>query len=145
MSLYNYISVIGGLAFFLFGMTVLSSGLKKVAGDRLESVLKKMTDNPLKGLMFGAVITIAMQSSSALTVMLVGLVNSGIMTLAQTVGIIMGSNIGTTLTAWILSLSGVQTDNVLLLMLKPEYFSPVLALVGVILIMGGKDDKKKNL
>ena len=91
MSLYNYISVIGGLAFFLFGMTVLSSGLKKVAGDRLESVLKKMTDNPLKGLMFGAVITIAMQSSSALTVMLVGLVNSGIMALAQTVGIIMGS------------------------------------------------------
>lgn len=145
MSLYNYISVIGGLAFFLFGMTVLSSGLKTVAGDRLESVLKKMTDNPLKGLMFGAVITIAMQSSSALTVMLVGLVNSGIMTLAQTVGIIMGSNIGTTLTAWILSLSGVQTDNVLLLMLKPEYFSPILALVGVILIMGGKDDKKKNL
>lgn len=145
MSLYNYISVIGGLAFFLFGMTILSSGLRKIAGDRLENVLQKMTDHPLKGLIFGAMITIAMQSSSALTVMLVGLVNSGIMTLAQTVGIIMGSNIGTTLTAWILSLSGVKTDNVLLLMLKPEYFAPVLALVGVVFIMGGKEQKRKNL
>ena len=94
------VSIIGGLAFFLFGMNIMSSGLKKVAGDRLESVLQKMTDSPIKGLIFGAVITIAMQSSSALTVMLVGLVNSGIMSLLQTVGIIMGSNIGTTLTAW---------------------------------------------
>lgn len=145
MTLYNYISVIGGLAFFLFGMTVLSSGLKKVAGDRLETVLQKMTDHKVKGLIFGAMITIAMQSSSALTVMLVGLVNSGIMSLTQTVGIIMGSNIGTTLTAWILSLSGVKTDNVLLLMLKPEYFSPILALIGVIFIMGGKEQRRKNL
>ena len=145
MNLSNYIYVIGGLAFFLFGMNILSSGLKKVAGDRLESVLRKMTDHPMKGLLFGAIITIAMQSSSALTVMLVGLVNSGIMTLAQTVGIIMGSNIGTTLTAWILSLSGVKTDNVLLMMMKPEYFSPVLALIGVILTMGAKEQKKKDL
>ena len=99
----------------------------------------------MKGLLFGAMITIAMQSSSALTVMLVGLVNSGIMSLAQTVGIIMGSNIGTTLTAWILSLSGVKTDNVLLLMLKPEYFSPIIALIGVILVMGGKEQNRKNL
>ncbi|MBQ7515945.1 MAG: Na/Pi cotransporter family protein [Schwartzia sp.] len=145
MTLYDTLSVIGGLAFFLFGMYVLSSGLKMIAGDRLESALQKMTNHPMKGLAFGAVITIAMQSSSALTVMLVGLVNSGIMSLTQTVGIIMGSNIGTTLTAWILSLSGVKTDNVFLLMMKPEYFSPVLALIGVLLLMGGRSQQRKNL
>ena len=145
MSIYSLIAVIGGLAFFLFGMNVLSSGLKKVAGDRLENVLQKMTDHPMKGLLFGAIITVAMQSSSALTVMLVGLVNSGIMTLGQTVGIIMGSNIGTTLTAWLLSLSGVQTDNVMLAMMKPENFSPLLALVGVVLMMAAKSQKNKDL
>ena len=99
MDIYSLITVIGGLAFFLFGMNVLSSGLKKVAGNGLEVILQKMTDHPIKGMVLGAVITIAMQSSSALTVMLVGLVNSGIMTLMQTVGVIMGSNVGTTLTA----------------------------------------------
>ncbi len=145
MSIYNLIVVIGGLAFFLFGMDVLSSALKKVAGNRLETTLQKMTDYPIKGLIFGAIITIAMQSSSALTVMLVGLVNSGIMSLTQTVGVIMGSNIGTTLTAWILSLSGIQTDNFLLAMLKPENFSPILALIGVCMIMVAKDQKKKDL
>ncbi|MCR5451805.1 MAG: Na/Pi cotransporter family protein [Lachnospiraceae bacterium] len=145
MSIYNIISVIGGLAFFLFGMNVLSSGLKKVAGDKLEGILHKMTDHPLKGLILGAIITIAMQSSSALTVMLVGLVNSGIMTLVQTVGIIMGSNIGTTLTAWILSLSGVETDNFLLSMMKPENFSPIIALIGVILIMAAREQKHKDI
>lgn len=145
MSLYDYLSVIGGLAFFLFGMHVLSSGLKKVAGDRLETALQKVTDHPMKGLIFGAMITIAMQSSSALTVMLVGLVNSGIMNLAQTVGIIMGSNIGTTLTAWILSLSGLKTDNVFLIMMKPECFSPVMALLGVLLLMGGKTQHRRNI
>jgi len=144
VDIYSLVSVIGGLAFFLFGMNIMSSGLKKVAGDRLESVLQKMTDSTVKGLIFGAVITIAMQSSSALTVMLVGLVNSGIMSLLQTVGIIMGSNIGTTLTAWLLSLSGVRTDNPFLLMMKPEYFSPVVALIGVLLIMGGKKQKQKD-
>lgn len=145
MDMYSLVSIIGGLAFFLFGMNIMSSGLKKVAGDRLESVLQKMTDSPIKGLIFGAVITIAMQSSSALTVMLVGLVNSGIMSLLQTVGIIMGSNIGTTLTAWLLSLSGVKTDNPVLLMMKPEYFSPIIALIGVLLIMGGKKQKHKDV
>ena len=145
MDMYSLVSIIGGLAFFLFGMNIMSSGLKKVAGDRLESVLQKMTDSPIKGLIFGAVITIAMQSSSALTVMLVGLVNSGIMSLLQTVGIIMGSNIGTTLTAWLLSLSGVKTDNPFLLMMKPEYFSPIIALIGVLLIMGGKKQKHKDV
>ena len=145
MDMYSLVSIIGGLAFFLFGMNIMSSGLKKVAGDRLESVLQKMTDSPIKGLIFGAVITIAMQSSSALTVMLVGLVNSGIMSLLQTVGIIMGSNLGTTLTAWLLSLSGVKTDNPFLLMMKPEYFSPIIALIGVLLIMGGKKQKHKDV
>ncbi|MBE5826596.1 MAG: Na/Pi cotransporter family protein [Butyrivibrio sp.] len=145
MDMYSLVSIIGGLAFFLFGMNIMSSGLKKVAGDRLESVLQKMTDSPIKGLIFGAVITIAMQSSSALTVMLVGLVNSGIMSLLQTVGIIMGSNIGTTLTAWLLSLSGLKTDNPLLLMMKPEYFSPIIALIGVLLVMGGKKQKHKDV
>ena len=145
MSIYNFIVLIGGLAFFLFGMNVLSGSLKKVAGNRLETILEKMTDHPLKGLAFGAIITIAMQSSSALTVMLVGLVNSGIMTIAQTVGVIMGSNIGTTITAWILSLSGLQTDNFLLSMLKPENFSPIMALIGVCMIMAAKEQKKKDL
>ncbi len=145
MSYQDVIVVIGGLAFFLFGMNVLSSGLKKVAGEKLEGILQKMTDHPLKGLVLGAIITIAMQSSSALTVMLVGLVNSGIMTLAQTVGIIMGSNVGTTLTAWILSLSGVETDNVMLAMMKPENFSPILAFLGVILIMAAKEQKNKDI
>lgn len=145
MTIYNFIAVIGGLAFFLFGMNVLSSGLKKVAGDRIEPVLQKMTDSPMKGLFFGAIITILMQSSSALTVMLVGLVNSGIMSLGQTVGIIMGSNIGTTLTAWILSLSGVETDNFLISMLKPANFSPILALIGVILLMAAKEQKRRDL
>lgn len=145
MDLNNITGVIGGLAFFLFGMNVLSDGLKNIAGDRLEKALEKMTDHPMKGLLFGAFITIAMQSSSALTVMLVGLVNSGIMTLAQTVGIIMGSNIGTTLTAWILSLSGMQTDNVVLSMMKPENFSPLLALSGVILLMAAKEKNHREL
>ena len=145
MNIYSILMMIGGLAFFLFGMNVLSSGLKKVAGNRLENTLQKMTDHPLKGLMFGAIITIAMQSSSALTVMLVGLVNSGIMTLIQTVGVIMGSNIGTTLTAWILSLSGLKTDNIFLLLLKPENFSPILALLGVVLIMFVGGQRKKDI
>ncbi|MBO6213984.1 MAG: Na/Pi cotransporter family protein, partial [Lachnospiraceae bacterium] len=145
MEMSSVIGAIGGLAFFLFGMNVLSSGLKNVAGDKLEGVLQKMTDHPMKGLLFGAIITIAMQSSSALTVMLVGLVNSGIMTLSQTVGIIMGSNIGTTLTAWILSLSGVNTDNIILSMMKPENFAPILALIGVVFVMGAKEKKQKEL
>jgi phosphate:Na+ symporter len=101
--------MIGGLAFFLFGMNIMSNYLEKMAGGRLESVLKKLTSNPFKSLALGAGITIAIQSSSALTVMLVGLVNSGIMEFSQTVHVIMGSDIGTTLTAWILSLNGLSS------------------------------------
>ena len=145
MNIYSIITLCGGLAFFLFGMHVMSGSLEKVAGGKLEDILKTLTSNPGKSLMLGAVITIAIQSSSALTVMLVGLVNSGIMSLSQTVGVIMGSNVGTTLTAWILGLNGLKTDNIFLSMLKPENFSPIIALIGVIMIMGVKSAKKRDV
>ena len=109
MTIFSVLTMIGGLAFFLFGMNIMSSNLEKVAGGKLEVVLQRLTSNLWKSLALGAAITIAIQSSSALTVMLVGLVNSGIMELANTVGVIMGADIGTTLTAWILSLSGIQS------------------------------------
>ena len=145
MDIYSIITLCGGLAFFLFGMHVMSGSLEKVAGGKLEGILKTLTSNPGKSLVLGAVITIAIQSSSALTVMLVGLVNSGIMDLSQTVGVIMGSNVGTTLTAWILGLNGLKTDNFFLSMLKPENFSPITALIGVIMIMGAKSAKKRDV
>ena len=145
MNIYSIFTLCGGLAFFLFGMHVMSGSLEKVAGGKLEDILKTLTSNPGKSLMLGAVITIAIQSSSALTVMLVGLVNSGIMNLSQTVGVIMGSNVGTTLTAWILGLNGLKTDNIFLSMLKPENFSPIIALIGVIMIMGAKSAKKRDV
>lgn len=145
MSIFSVFTLLGGLAFFLYGMTVMSTGLEKMAGGKLEKTLKRMTSNPFKSLTLGAGITIAIQSSSAMTVMLVGLVNSGIMQLEQTVGVIFGSNIGTTLTAWILSLAGIEGDNVFIKMLKPESFSPLVALIGVVLIMLCKKDKKKDL
>ena len=145
MNIYSIFTLCGGLAFFLFGMHVMSGSLEKVAGGKLEDILKTLTSNPGKSLILGAVITIAIQSSSALTVMLVGLVNSGIMSLSQTVGVIMGSNVGTTLTAWILGLNGLKTDNIFLSMLKPENFSPIIALIGVIMIMGAKSAKKRDV
>lgn len=143
-NIFSIITLFGGLAFFLFGMNVMSGGLEKMAGGKLESSLKKMTSNSFKSILLGAGITIAIQSSSAVTVMLVGLVNSGIMQLGQTIGVIMGSNIGTTLTAWILSLSGVE-GNGLVQLLKPENFSPIFALIGILLIMMAKSDKKKSI
>ena len=145
MDIFSLFTLCGGLAFFLYGMSVMSSGLEKVAGGKLEKMLKTLTSNPVKSLALGAGITIAIQSSSALTVMLVGLVNSGIMELGQTIGIIMGSNVGTTLTAWILSLSGIQSDNFFLMLIKPESFSPIIALIGIIMIMAAKSDKRKNI
>lgn len=145
MDIFSVISLIGGLALFLYGMGVMSQGLEKLAGGKLESILKKMTSNPVKSLFLGIGITGVIQSSSAVTVMLVGLVNSGIMELSNTVGVIMGSNIGTTVTAWILSLIGIQGDNFFLKLLKPENFSPVLAFVGVIMVMLSKREKKKNI
>lgn len=145
MDIFSIFTLLGGLAFFLYGMNVMSKGLEKVAGGRLEKMLKLMTANPIKSLALGMGITIAIQSSSALTVMLVGLVNSGIMNLGQTVGIIMGSNIGTTLTAWILSLSGIESSNFFLRLLKPESFSPIVALIGVLMMMSAKKDKTKSI
>ncbi|MBQ5473694.1 MAG: Na/Pi cotransporter family protein, partial [Lachnospiraceae bacterium] len=145
MDIYSVFQLCGGLAFFLFGMHIMSGNLEKVAGGKLQTILKKMTSNPFTSMALGAAITVAIQSSSALTVMLVGLVNSGIMELGQTVGVIMGSNVGTTLTAWILSLSGIKTDNFFMSLLKPENFSPIIALVGVILIMASKSEKKRDV
>lgn len=145
MIIFSICTLCGGLAFFLFGMHVMSQSLEKIAGGKLESTLKKMTSNPFKSLALGAGITIAVQSSSAMTVMLVGLVNSGIMQLEQTVGVIMGSNIGTTLTAWLLSTAGIKSDNILISMLKPENFAPVIALIGVIMIMMSKKKKRQDI
>ncbi len=143
--IFNLIMLCGGLAFFLYGMSVMSTGLEKVAGGKFELILKKATDHPLKGMILGAVITIAIQSSSAMTVMLVGLVNSGIMQLGQTIGVIMGSNIGTTLTPWILSLSGIESSNLFLRLLKPENFAPLFAFVGIVMTMVSKTEKKKDI
>ena len=145
MDIFSLFTLFGGLAFFLYGMHVMSSGLEKMAGGKLEVLLKRMTSNPFKSLALGAGITIAIQSSSALTVMLVGLVNSGIMQLGQTVGVIMGSNIGTTLTAWILSLAGIESDNFFIELLKPESFSPLIALVGIVLIMASKQTRRRDI
>ena len=146
MDVFSFVTLFGGLAFFLFGMKVLSDSLKKTAGGKLESLLKKATDNPIKGLGIGALITVAIQSSSAMTVMLVGFVNSGIMELAQTVGVIFGSDIGTTLTAWILSLSGIDGGDVFILkVLKPSCFCLIFALIGVLLLMASKKQKNKDI
>ena len=145
MGLFDLVKLFGGLAFFLYGMHVMSNGLEKMAGGKLEKTLRVMTSTTIRSLALGAGITIAIQSSSAMTVMLVGLVNSGIMQLSQTVGVIMGSNIGTTLTAWILSLSGIDSDVILLQLLKPKNFAPIFALVGIIMIMASKNMRKKDI
>ena len=144
MNIFSLFTLCGGIAFFLYGMTVMSSRLEKLAGGRLEQMLRKMTDNPFKSLLLGAGITIAIQSSSAMTVMLMGLVNSGIMQLGQTVGVIMGSNVGTTLTAWILSLSGIDSESLWLQLLKPENFAPVIALAGVIMRTASSDGRRRS-
>lgn len=145
MDIFSVFSLLGGLAFFLYGMNVMSTGLEKLAGGKLEVVLKKITSSKFKSLLLGMGITIAIQSSSAMTVMLVGLVNSGIMQLEQTVGILMGSNVGTTLTSWLLSLTGVDSDNIFVNLLKPESLSPIIALVGIMFIMIPKSSKKKDI
>ena len=145
LSQIDILRLILGLVFFLYGMHVMSTNLEKMAGGKLEQLLKKATANPIVSLLLGAAITIAVQSSSAVTVMLVGLVNSGIMQFGQTIGVIFGANIGTTLTAWILSLSGLENDNFVLQMMKPENFSPIIALIGILMLMGSKSDKKKSV
>ena len=145
MNIFSLFTLCGGLAFFLYGMTVMSKSLEKMAGGRLERLLKRMTSTPIKSLLLGAGITIAIQSSSAITVMLVGLVNSGVMELGQTIGVIMGSNIGTTLTAWLLSLTGIESESFFVNFLKPKNFSPLLALAGILLIMGSKKQRRRDV
>lgn len=145
MDFFSIITLLGGLAFFLFGMNMLSGGLERMAGGKLEGGLKKLTSNRFMGLLLGISITAAIQSSSAVTVMLVGLVNSGIMTIGRSIAVIMGSNIGTTMTAWILTLIGVESDNFWMSLMKPENFSLLFAFVGILLIMGSKSTKKRDI
>lgn len=145
MDIFSVFKLIGGLAFFLYGMNIMSSGLEKIAGGKMEHMLRKVASNKLLSLLVGAGITVAIQSSSALTVMLVGLVNSGILSFGETIGVLMGSNIGTTLTAWLLSLTGLESGNIFVSMLKPENFSPIIAMVGVIMIMVSKSQKRKSI
>ena len=144
MDIFSIINLLGGLALFLYGMSVMSQGLEKLAGGKLEGILRSMTSNKFKSLLLGLGVTAVIQSSSAVTVMLVGLVNSSIMTLEQSVGVIMGTNIGTTVTAWLLSLVGISSNNIFLKLLKPEAFSPIIALIGVLMMMASKSDKRKD-
>ncbi len=145
MDIFGILSLIGGLALFLYGMNVMGGGLEKLSGGKLERILERLTSNPLKAVLLGAGVTAVIQSSSATTVMMVGFVNSGIMRLSQAIGIIMGANIGTTITSWLLSLTRIESGNVFIRMLKPSSFTPILALIGIIFMMGAKSDKKKNV
>ena len=145
MDIFSILSMIGGLSLFLFGMSVMGDGLTQLSGGRLEQILEKLTSKRIMAVLLGALVTAVIQSSSATTVMVVGFVNSGIMKLNQTVGIIMGANIGTTITAWILSLTGIESSNLLIQMCKPSSFSPILALIGVLLYMQKKSDRKKDI
>jgi len=145
MTIFNVIHLFGGLALFLYGMNLMSDKLEKLAGGKLEQIFEKLTSNRFKGLLLGIIVTAIIQSSSATTVMLVGFVNSGIMRLSQAISIIMGANVGTTVTAWILSLSGLEGDSFLIQLFKPTTFAPILALIGVIMRMSGGNDKKKDV
>ena len=145
MDIFILLSLIGGLALFLYGMEVLGDGLKKASGGKLEIILEKLTSNKLMAVLLGAGVTAVIQSSSATTVMVVGFVNSGIMKLSQAVGVILGANVGTTITAWFLSLTGVEGSNFFLQLLKPSSFSPVLAIVGVAILMTSKKEKQRDI
>ncbi len=145
MSIFSILTMVGGLALFLYGMDVMGGGLAKLSGGKLEMILEKLTSSKIKAVLLGAGVTAVIQSSSATTVMVVGFVNSGIMKLSQAVGVIMGANVGTTVTSWLLSLSGIQGDNFFIKLLKPSSFSPVLAVIGVALLMFSKRDKQKDV
>ncbi len=144
MDIFNVLTLIGGLCLFLFGMSVMGDALERRAGSSLKNILGRLTKNRLTGFLTGLAVTAVIQSSSATTVMVVGFVNSGIMTLRQSIGVIMGANIGTTVTAWVLSLGGISSDNIFMQLLKPTSFTPVLALIGTALLMFGKTSKKKD-
>lgn len=145
MDIFGLLTMLGGLALFLYGMHTMGDGLAKMAGSRLEQILEKLTSTPIRAVLLGAGVTAVIQSSSATTVMVVGFVNSGIMKLSQAVGIIMGANVGTTITSWILSLAGVEGDSLFIQLLKPSSFSPVLAMIGVIFLLFLKDENKKDI
>lgn len=144
MSIFNVLNLLGGLCLFLFGMSLMGQALERRAGSSLRPLLEKMTQSRLKGLLAGLGVTAVIQSSSATTVMVVGFVNSGLMTLRQSIGVIMGANIGTTVTAWILSLSGIEGNSLLVQMFKPSTFTPILAVIGIVLYLFLKNDKKKD-
>lgn len=145
MSIFNVLSLIGGLSLFLFGMNFMGDALEKRAGGSLQTVLSRITSSKWKGLILGIAVTAVIQSSSATTVMVVGFVNSGIMVLSQAINVIMGANIGTTVTSWLLSLTGIESDNIFVSLLKPSSFTPVLALIGIILYMFLKNSRKKDI
>ena len=145
MTIFDVLTFIGGISLFLFGMNYMGSALEKKAGGQLSGLLSKFTSNKYTGFLLGLIVTAIIQSSSATTVMVVGFVNSGIMTIAQAVGVIMGANVGTTVTAWILSLTGLSGDSIFIQLLKPTSFTPILALIGIILYMFLKDSKKKDI
>lgn len=145
MDIFGILAMIGGLALFLYGMNVMGAGLEKMSGGKLERILENLTSNPIKAVLLGAGVTAVIQSSSATTVMVVGFVNSGIMKLSQAIGIIMGANVGTTITSWLLSLTGIEGSSFLLQMLKPTSFSPILAIIGIVLTMSGKSNQKKDI
>ena len=145
MDFFSILTLVGGLAMFLYGMQVMGDGLEKLSGGKLEKILENLSSNRVKAVLVGAAVTAIIQSSSATTVMVVGFVNSGIMHLSQAVGFIMGANIGTTVTAWILSLAGIESSNFFVRLLNPNSFSPILALIGVIFIVFLHDEKKKDI
>lgn len=142
MDIFGILAMVGGLALFLYGMQVLGDGLKRTSGGRLEEILESLTSNKWKGALLGCIVTAVIQSSSATTVMVVGLVNSGIMKLTQAAGVILGANVGTTVTSWMLSLTGIESSNVFVQLLKPANFSPIVGIIGVIMLMTAKNDKK---
>jgi len=144
MTIFNVLSLIGGLSLFLFGMNIMGNALEKRAGSRLKKILASLTSSPIKGLILGLAVTAVIQSSSATTVMVVGFVNSGIMSLRQAINVIMGANIGTTVTAWMLSLTGISGDSLLIQLLKPTSFTPILALIGAVMYLFLKDVRKKD-
>lgn len=145
MDVFDFLTMLGGLALFLYGMSAMGDGLSRLSGGRMERLLEKLTSRRLMGVLLGLVVTAVIQSSSATTVMVVGFVNSGIMQLSQAVGVIMGANIGTTVTSWLLSLTGIEGSSLLLQMLKPSSFSPILAVIGIVFLMFSKKEKKKDV
>jgi phosphate:Na+ symporter len=145
MTFIDVLTFIGGLSLFLYGMKLMGDGFEKQAGYKMKNILEKLTSNPFKGVLIGTLITGIIQSSSATTVMVVGFVNSGLMKVSQATGVIMGANIGTTVTAWILSLAGIQGESLVVQLLKPSSFTPILALIGIIFTLGSKNPRKKNI